>query len=256
MTLRAWLDGQPMDGLDPRVRLTEIREEAPRTRAVTLPSLRGGGLRLVRLNRESLSVTLLIDLHESDPAERQALLDRLNRWAGDGVKTLRLSTRPDRLLRCVCDGAPGVRAADWTAPAALRLTAWTIPYWQAAEADTLTLEGPAAAGTLWLRGTAESVLEAAVTALEPLDSLRIASAGEAIRLTGLGLAVGDRLVLGHDDAGLLTLRAFSGGAERSVLACREADSADEISLTPGGNPLTLVTDGAARAELRGRGRWR
>ena len=252
--LQAWLDGRPLCAPEGRVILTDILEHRPVMRADTLPALRGEGRRLTRLSRESLSVTLCVELAAEDPAESQALMDALAAWSRG--RRLRVSTRPGRVLDCVCTALPAVSVMRWTEAVRLTFTAWTVPFWQAADKDSLLLEGAAAGGQLYLRGTEDTVLEAEITALESVESLCLEREGERLALSGLGLRAGDTLRAAHDAGGFLSLAVRSGDEERPALGCREARSADEISLRPGANTLRLTADGEVRALLTGRGRWR
>ncbi|MBR6029106.1 MAG: hypothetical protein IKP40_08440 [Clostridia bacterium] len=254
MRLRAWLDGQPIDGLDGRITLTDIIEEAPRLRVESLPSLGGDGLRLARCTRDSLSVRLLAEVHERDPGARQGLLDSISAWCGGSV--LKLSTRPGRLLEGVCTAYPGAGALGWTESVTIRFTAWAAPFWQAETPDRLALTGLTAGGKLCLRGTADTVLEAEITAEEAVSTLRIGCGADSLVMTGLGMSAGETLRLSHDGAGISRLTIGGPGGSRSALSCREAESADEIRLRPGVNLVTLAADGAVDAVMSGRGRWR
>ena len=262
MKLQAWLDGQPLNALDERIILREICEHAPKNRKVTLPALGGDGLRLVRLNRESLSVTLWVELHEPDPEKRQALLDRLllppgrtRTLNGAPLRQLKLSTRQNRLLECVVERTGDVMAVDWTRPVELRFTAWAIPYWQADELDLVELSGREDQGSLWLRGTAETVLEAAVLAQEPLNDVSLQCGGQMISLANLNMAEGELLMIGHDANGLMRIWVEGGGRKRSAYSCLEPWSADEIVLQPGENKPAFSADGRARVAIWGWGRW-
>ena len=247
------LNGQGLEDIDPAIIITDIRESAPATRAVTGETAGRDGLRLARLKRESLSVSVDFEVREYDPARRKAIAEAVRAWAREGWLTV--GDRPEQRLWVVCDRLPTVTSSlRWTDRLTVGFTAWALPYWQAAHPATAVWAGVSGSAALTPAGTAPCRLELEVTATAgPVDALTLSANGRTMRFEGLGLQRGQTFALGYDEAGRRQ-RITAAGA--SALGRRTADSADDLPLLPGpANMIALAADNPVSATLKGRGLW-
>ena len=88
------LNGTTMRDLDARIHLLDVEELAPAVRTVTASRI-GGGLHLLRRQREQLSLRVRFLIEEYDIAARHQLLHLVAAWAeAGGVLTLHEDGRP------------------------------------------------------------------------------------------------------------------------------------------------------------------
>lgn len=253
-------------GLDPRdidpcLILTDVIEHPPELDRRTLTLLGRDGARVTKTRLRALSVSARFELHEPDPARRRHLCRELARWAVPGG-LLTLGDRPGQRLRVTCDAPPVTGSTlGWTQPVTVRFTAWEAPWWEDETAVTAASAAPAASGTLTLRPTGDlpTPLEATVRNASGavLDAVTLSCGGQAMTLTGLGMAPGETLTLDHDDRALtrLVIRA-ADGVTRSALPLRTAESADEILLAPRqSSEIRYAAGGPVTASVTARGRW-
>lgn len=245
------IDGRGLQDIDPAICVTDIREEAPEARAVTASCL-GDGQRVLRTDRACLRVSVVFEVHAYDPARRKAIALKACDWAREGWLTV--SDRPGQRLRVRCERLPAVGSAlRWTDPLTVTFAAWALPYWQEARPAAAAFTGVSGSATLSPGGTQPCCLEAEVTARKPVTSLTLTAGGRAIRLTGLGMKAGETLSIGYDGE----RRQFMRVGDRSVLARRSADSADDLTLEPRKpNTVGIEADGEVSAVVRGYGLWR
>lgn len=254
-----------LNGLDPRdadpaVVLTDVREHPPLTERPAMAHAGRDGTRAGQARVTALPVTLTFELHEPDPARRKHLCRALARWAAPGG-WLTLGDRPGQRLRVICDAPPVIGSTlGWTQPVTLRLTAYDAPWWESATPAAVWTDAAAASGRLDLRypGDRPAPLEAALTSVAGgvIGSVALTCGGQTIRLSGLGMAPGESLLLTHDERGIARLLIRGADGDRSALPLRDAASADEIWLAPGAaNAITFTADGPVTARFTVRGRW-
>ena len=77
------LNGTTLRDLDARIHLLDVEELAPAVRTVTASRI-GGGLHLLRRQREQLSLRVRFLIEEYDIAARHQLLHLVAAWAGSG----------------------------------------------------------------------------------------------------------------------------------------------------------------------------
>ncbi len=254
--LTAAMNGIPLDSLDERIRLTDIIEETPDEKLMTSAAASSIGLRVTGRQRRCLKVKLRFVIREKDAARRAMLLDRVRRWAGDGILTI--GTRPDQRLRVHAEALPGaVSALNWTQTISMTLSAYAVPFWE----DALPVRADIGAGTpVTLRpgGTEQTPLLFSLrnTGEETLDTVTIRLRGEALRLTGLGLHSGETIVM-DDESGWPELYREKDGVRIIAQDCRTPDSPDALMLRPGErNEVEVEAEGKVSGKVWGRGRCR
>ena len=130
------LNGTTLHDLDARIHLLDVEELAPAVRTVTASRI-GGGLHLLRRQREQLSLRVRFLIEEYDIAARHQLLHLVAAWAeAGGVLTLHEDGK--RVLRVVCTQYPTMSTLNWLETLSLVFTAFSCPYWEdAAETSFL-----------------------------------------------------------------------------------------------------------------------
>ena len=130
------LNGTTLHDLDARIHLLDVEELAPTVRTVTASRI-GGGLHLLRRQREQLSLRVRFLIEEYDIAARHQLLHLVAAWAeAGGVLTLHEDGK--RVLRVVCTQYPTMSTLNWLETLSLVFTAFSCPYWEdAAETSFL-----------------------------------------------------------------------------------------------------------------------
>ena len=220
------LNGQGLQDIDPTIIVTDIQESVPLSAFSTAANVRRDGTRLLRTRRKAVAV-------------------RVCDWAREGFLTV--GDRPGQRLYAVCDSLPVIPSAlRWTDRLTVEFTAFALPYWQDVSPARAAFQGTAGKTVLIPGGTAPCFLEAEIEAEGPVNGLTVAVNGSMFRFTGLALQRGDK-----------TQRQFMRIGGRSVLMCRAADSADDLTLLPRTrNEIAVTADGPVNARFFGRGLYR
>ena len=243
------LNGVLLSSLDEAICVQDIREEAPklRTSALSLPM---EGQRLLRQQRESLTVQVIFAIHAEDPVRRRAVLQNVLAWAAQGGLLTTLD-RPGQQLSVLCTALPAMSAEDWAAPLTLSFTSVRVPYWEAT--DEVTVSGSAVL-TLDTPGTAESAPVDVVVINDTtslVDTLTLYCGGTRMEFTDLHLPSSGMFLL-LQSGGILSAQV----AGRSVLPCRTPES-DDLLLAPCGRSCVVYASAAEplQATFTVRGRY-
>ena len=245
------LNGQGLQDIDPAICVTDIRESVPAMTFAAAANARRDGSRLLRAQRQSLSVRITFEIHEYDAARRKAIAVRACDWAREGFLTV--SDRPGQRLYAVCDQLPAIPSAlQWTDQLTVGFTAYALPYWQDAVPIRAAFRGTAGETCLIPGGTAPCFLEAKIEAAEgTVNAMTVAVNGRAYRFADLNLQKGQAFEIGYEDG---SQRQFMRIGDRSALRCRTADSADDLPLLPRTrNNIAVTADGPVNAQFYGRG---
>lgn len=234
-----WLDGQPMDGLDPSIYITDIQEQAPQMNIMTVARAKGDGLFVTRRARERLSVVVRFAIREYDTARRKGVMQQVIAWAKTG-KYLAISDRPGQRLRVEVDAMPTITSAlKWTQELSITFAAYALPCWQDEYPLTMPVSGER---TGYVSGDAfMSLVDATIT--PDGDTVTVRAGNSSITLEG----VSGEVEISHGDDGIL--RITSGGA--SILAKRTPDSSDDLFAVPGQINHFAVEGGEAVFRVRG-----
>lgn len=251
------LNGTTLRDLDARIHLLDVEELAPTVRTVTASRI-GGGLHLLRRQREQLSLRVRFLIEEYDIATRHQLLHLVAAWAeAGGVLTLHEDGK--RVLRVVCTTLPTMSTLNWLETLSLVFTAFACPYWEDAaetsflmpntsDAPSKLLAVPGDAPETPLNLLIRNIGDAAITALT------VSAAGK-ISFQGLTLAPGAAIRI-HHDAGVFAAEMVSDDSTVSILPYRTPDSADDLLLRPGVlNEIRVEAGSAAFVSGRCKGRY-
>ena len=251
------LNGVALHALDESIITQSVRESAAQVKYNTLPAASGRGQWAGRETRQSLDVTVQFAIREKrDMRLRSDVLDKVMRWAHGGG-WLETRYRPGRRLhvRLVQFPNPGdVRV--WNDSMTMIFRAYEIPYWQEVIADEAQHSNVNFYNLIVsMRGTADTPMEAEVTARAAVDDVSFGVGGQVMQLRGLGMRSGDVLVIRHDVYDRLQLVVRSGDTERNVYAKRTVDSVDDVMLSPGRNNVQVASNANCDWNVSARGRW-
>lgn len=251
-----WLDRQGLQDIDDAIAVLDIQEAGAtiNTQAVQLVGLDGS--RIIRRQRASLQVNILLAVREQNIPRRQAIIQRINRWARGGGY-LEVSDRPGQRLRVTLDTPLTVSSAlRWTQTLTLSFMAYERPYWESIQETAARFDAAASVhnGSLRLPGDAPYALaEAELTSAQGgTGDVTVAVGDTSITLENVSLAAGDVIRIGYDDSAVLRITR----GEESLLAHRTARSSDDLLAVPGrSNDVRILAPVDVQATISARGCW-
>ncbi len=254
-----WIDNKGLQDIDPSIYITDIKEKEPKQSAVTASQAWGNGLRLLRMQRQSLSVVVRFAIRERDTARRRDICTRIRAWAQEGYLTT--SDRPGQRLYVVCEKIPTVTSAlKWTDEMEMTFTAYDVPWWEDAQANTATASSSLESEHNWHRavcyvcnrGTADAPVTVQVTAQGAIDKLLVyRDERNKMAFDDLGMRAGDVFSISYDNRGIVSIKVN----DRSVLDKRRGVSGDNFFCEPGRHSFVVQWGEApftVRAAVRGR----
>lgn len=248
------MNGMGLQDIDPAIYIIDIQEAAPKMRSAMVDNALYDGMRLTRMQRQSLAVTVAFEVHEYDTARRKAVAEKACEWARDGWLTI--NDRPDQRLWVVCDKLPVVTSAlKWTDRLIIGFTAYDFPFWEEQYPVTATFSGDNGGVIIVPTGNRACCLEAEITATGgTVNNLVLSVGGRSIAFAALGLAGGQTLSIGYDDERHLQYMRIG---DASVLSRRTPESADDLLLqAKEHNAVAIAANAPVRATIRARGVWR
>ena len=255
MRLSAALDGREVHSLDERMTLLNIVETPPALTFQTEDRPAAPGAAVTAVHTGPRLVTLVLCVRERDPVRRQRLTDALTQWAQG--RSLRISTRPGRVLSVRCVNLPAISALGWTEEVRLTFAAMECPYWRSEQASRLAFTSAAWSGSLTAEGTAPCPVEAELTPDEgAVSQVSLAVGDTAAVLTGLDLQAGQTLRLSVEDGWLLRMTVDrNNGVLENLLSVLAPASDDLLMAAPGENAVLFSADAPVRVRLSARGCW-
>lgn len=250
---RAALDGHELDAIDPDIYIIDIAYHAPDMETVTAELGAGDGIAVLSRRTQSSRVTVSFAVREQDTMRRQDVVRRVQTWAMRGGM-LTTSDRPGTRLNVICERPPSVSSAlKWTETMQAAFAAYEKPFWEDAYPRTVTISGANGGARLYMPGVgAMTHAEAEVrnTSDRRVDAVTVQAGASRIELRGLELESGQTLTIDHDEKGRIRIRA----GEKSKMACRTAESDDELLMETGASSDVRVTaDADVQAIIRARG---
>lgn len=220
-----------LSSLNLRVCVLDIREDAPKMRTTTLP-LYPEGQRLLRQQRDSLTIHVDFAIHQEALRRRRLALLKIARWAIQGG-VLTTTDRPGQQLPVICTGLPSMSNEDWTEKLTLTFQSHHTSYWEDVAATSVT---GSEVLTLNTPGSADfAPLDVVIIndRAEPVTNVTICAGSTQMVFEGLQFQPGSTFRLVQNDG---PLAAEIDG--ESVLSCRTAASADRL-LVPCGRSSTV-----------------
>lgn len=248
----AYINGQSLRGVDPRIILRETSDGGLQTEQLWGDNPGRAGQRRMGSHPQSRRLTVSFAVRElQSPAVRAAVIDKVNAWAQDGF--LQFSSRMHQRIPVIRSGVAAIGTAkDYTEEFAVTFDAAPSPFWESADTEKVTISGKSASGQIKNLGSAPA--EAIFTAIPTggtLNTLAVTVGGTRMDFTGLAVAKNGVLALGYDSAGYQYIR--SGTV--SKLGCRAAASADDLLAVPGVNACSIVANVACNITIEVRSKW-
>lgn len=253
LSRRVALNGNQLDQIDSAIVIRKI-EAGTTKRTVNATAMMGGsGQRITAQHWDTLevSVTFAIDIHKKALADRREVFDDVIAWAMQ-KGWLTVNWLPDKGLRVdeVVLPASG-DLFEWTNDFTIVFRAYAVPFWQDDTATTAT------GASITVPGQVETVCDAEITngSGSTINTLSVGVGDSSMSFTNLGLADGERLVIGHGDDGMLYIRIYTGASYyRRVMDKRTGGSSDDLYVKPGARSIT-VTGGTVTKSISCRGRY-
>ena len=249
--LNAWLNGQDLRSLDPRILIREINEGAPEVETEYGAHAGWPGQYLLGSERRNRRITITFAVRELyDTAERARVIDAVNAWAQDGY--LMVSYRPQRRIwvHRVAPAAPDT-IRDYTAVYSVAFDAAASPYWEDVTTTSWTATGSSASGTLSALGNRPIRVTASVVPSGTLNTCSITVGSTSMSFTGLSVASGKTLAIAYDEQGILSIQADGAGK----LSCRSAASSDDLIALPGDTAVSFTAGVSCAVTLEARALW-
>lgn len=201
------------------------------------------------------TVTIVFELHIYNIAKRNAACQKINEWAAAGG-VLRINDREGQYLQVGCEQFAEIQSAkEWTRPLTLTFGTRENPYWMSDEQKTVTLAGKTAKSTILMDGNvSDAKVSVTATAQAAVTSFLAVVGDTQIKLTGLSVATGQKIVIDYMDGKYLRIRA---GGKDVMAKMVPADSSD-LLLAPCGKRTQISFTASAKMNVAfsARGVWR
>lgn len=258
---RVALDGIMLDELDERILVLGVSEAAGRENVNAVSRFGGYGQRVTSRHRDTLDVSVRFGLRIKawDMEARSELFEKITAWAVPGG-WLTVNYKPNRRLHVCCEQLPGAGdQAEWTAEYSITFRAYGVPYWQQETPITASANSTKnITKSIEVPGSADTVLDVTFKNMSGANiaAFTISAGGYKIVLEDLGLGADETLSIDHTEEGLLRIGIIAtNGRRRSVLGCRTAGSANDLTVSPGTVSVVMTAQRAGRLTISCCGRY-
>lgn len=262
LTRRVALNNAQLDAVNSHIAIQSVETADGRENITAVGTAAGFGQRVTGARRDPVDVIVRfgIDIRKTSLAERSAALEAVNAWAmkaADGA-WMTVNYRTARRIRVRLVQAPGEgNLWDWTKTFQITFRAYGVPYWEDASENTKQIGTSAGDNdTINPGGSVPAQVNITMenTSGSTVNTATVNAGDTSMSFTSLGLANGEKLVIDHDDNGLVRIRIqASGGLYRSAMAKRTTASDDDLTVIPGGSRVISYTAGGACTVTAG---WR
>ena len=253
LSRRVALGSSYLDQLDSRIVIRSVDPGVPHEEVSAENLMGGSGQRITGQHWQNIdvAVSFAIDIPKKQLAARKEVFDKVIKWAlGKGWLTVNyISGRRLWVDKVVVPGSGDL--FEWTNEYTITFRAYGVPFWQDSAATTST------SGSITVPGTVTTVCDAEITNASgsTIDTMTVTVGSSSFEFSGLGLADGERLVIGHENDGTLYIRKYTGSSYYvRVMDKRSGGSADDLYVEPGDNTIT-ITGGTVTASVSCYGRY-
>ena len=241
----AYMDGIALSSLDPSIYVLNIQYGDVQQSVSTRTVAGRPGARIIKKTFDRASVTILFEIHEYNTEKRQAVCQKIQKWANGSI--LSASDRPGQQLRCVCEVYPKVNAKEWTESISMTFAGYNPPYW---ENENETIIKTTSSKKAYVPGNApETLVSAVVTANASISTLTLTTGSKSLILA-VSAVQNDKIYVGYDENRILYIKKNS----TSILDKRTG--ADDLTVPCGGfSTFSVSADASVSAEFRVRGCW-
>lgn len=243
----AFMDGVPLSSIAPEIIVLDIVEKEAKNNQETYTMASGGGSRYFRSDRESLTVSVKVEIHAYGVQRRQDIMEQIHLWMKG--KYLSVNTRPGKRLAVRVESAPVVPSAlKWTQEITMNFVSRETPFWESDMPTRLIMRGTSGNGFLRPAGTVEEVpmeLHVLNTGSGVMGRFMASVRGKEIVFENLGLEQGDEIKLEYVD-----------GVQFLPVEKRTAESADDLFVKCNEqNEVHFEADQEAEVTFIARGRY-
>lgn len=234
---RVALGGQHLDAVDSAVVIRSVDPGTPKETVNTVNRMGGSGSRVTGTHPDYLEikVTYAIDLPKTQMAARRAVFDAVNAWAeGGGWLTVNWMEGKRAYADYVILPSSG-SMFEWTNEYTIVFRAYGVPFWQDSAATSST------GASITVPGVKETVCDAELVngSGATINTLTITVGSSYMTFTDLGLADGDRLVIGHTNDGTLYIRKYTGTSYYVRVMEKRTAGSDELYVKPGARSIAV-----------------
>lgn len=235
---RVALDGSELDQANSAIVIQSVESGDGKENFAAISPASGSGQRVTTSHRDTMDVIVrfAIRIKKNNLAGRAEALEDANAWAARAANgawlTVNYKTNRRAWVRLV--QAPGEGSLwDFSKDFQITFRAYSVPYWQetTATGTATTASGTANSTTVSVAGNADTVADVTLTnnSNSTMNTCTVTVDGHAFSFSSLGLAAGEKLVIDHDNNGLLRIRILSTSQTyRSAMSKRSATSADDL----------------------------
>lgn len=203
---------------------------------------------------ESQTVTVNFQLRIYDPQERNAVCQKINRWAMSNGDLKTSDRNGQHLVNVRCQQFASVGSVrGWLDEMSLIFVTEHVPFWISDTKKTVTITGKNNRGTLKMDGNVGNALvSVSATANEAVNSIQFTVGSSVLKLTGLSVAKNQKIVIDYVKNRYLRIRA-NGVSVMNKLSQTSSD----LLLAPCGIDVQIgvVSSGKVTATFEGRGEW-
>lgn len=245
----AYMDGEALSAVDSSIYVLDIQYGSPSYAIQTSKVSGRPGARVVKKESESTPVTILFEIHEYDTAKRQAVCQKVQKWANG--KILAVSDRPNQQLRAVCQNFPVINAKAWTEPVSMTFIGFNPPYWEEKNQTLVKITGASGNKKAFVPGNAgKALVELTVKANASASGFTAAVAGHQLTVL-VQMATNDTVTISYDENMIQSIKK----GNTSILDKRTG--ADDLLAVSGEtNTFEISSDASVTATFAVRGCWR
>lgn len=252
---RMSLDDVQLDSFDDRICILDIAySELEKTdKTFITANLDGYDSNDAYVSRQTVSVAF--ELRVYNTAERNAIVQRINKWVCDGNEhVLKTNDREGQSLTVVCDKGISIHSVrNWLDAIVITFVTKTNPYWESITPKTVTLTGKNSKSTLKMDGnTKDALVSVDITTVDVVSSLRIVVGSTNLEFKKLSVGKNKKIVVDYLKNRYLRVRADG----QSIMGKLQTSSTDNLKAKCGvNNSVSIVSDGRITAVLSGKGLW-
>jgi len=265
---RVALNGIQLDEVDERIVITSVEPGDGQENITAVDAAAGYGQRITGCRRRTVDMVVRFSIHENGRSTagqqaRSEVLEAVNAWAAQATKGayLTVNYKPERRLYVVLAQAPGEGTLwEWSREFSITFRAYAVPYWEEETRRSARIgnDGISGSDTILMEGSAVTAVDAELLNMSGMavQSAAITIGQKTIRVSGLGMAANEALVIDHTADALIRIRIrAANGSYRSVMDKRTTDSADDFTAAPGSTSVSYEAQRGCRLTLYWRCRF-
>lgn len=264
LSRRVALDGYQLDEANGAIVIRSVETADGKESITAVSAAAGFGQRVTGARRDTVDIVVRfgIDIRKTNLSGRATALENANAWAARALNGawMTVNYRNGRRIRVKLVQAPGEGdIRDWTKDFSCTFRAYVTPYWEDSTESTKTAEaGSSGLENITIGGSAPAQIN--ITAENgsgsTIDAISIAAGGKTMAFSGLGLLNGEKMIIDHDDYGLVRIRILdSNNTYRSAMAKRADTSDDDFLASPGSASFSYLADGSCTVTAGWRARY-